>query len=62
MIILPMNSRYVCEQLGGRVERSGPLGYELHAGHTQFELKSNLIPLGEVKVGAFQQRALLFKV
>ena len=56
-----MKSRYVCEQLGGAVERSGPLGYELPAGHIQVTQKSNLIPLGELKVGAFQQRALLFK-
>ena len=50
------------EQLGGAVERSGPLGYELPAGYSQLQQKSNLVPLGELKAGAFQQRALLFKV
>lgn len=44
------------------MERSGPLGFELLAGHIQFDKKSNLVPLGELKVGAFQQRSLLFKV
>ena len=55
-------SRYVSEQMGGAVERSGPLGYELPAGHVQHEQQNNLVPLGEIKIGAFQHRALLFKV
>ena len=57
-----MKYRYVCEQLGGAVERSGPLGFELPAGHIQVTQESNLVPLGGLKVGTFQQRALLFKV
>lgn len=60
--MLLLHARYVSEQLGGAVERSGPLGYELPASHIQFEHKSNLVPLGELKVAAFQQRSLLFKV
>ena len=44
------------------MERSGPLGYELPAGYIQLDQNSNLVPLGQVKVGAFQQRSLLFKV
>ena len=48
--------------LGGSVERSGPLGYELPAGYLQLDQNSNLVPLGQLKLGAFQQRTLLFKV
>ena len=44
------------------MERSGPLGYELPAGYIQLDQSSNLVPLGQLKFGAFQQRALLFKV
>ena len=54
--------RYVSEVLGGSVERSGPLGYELPAGYIQLDQNSNLVPLGQLKLGAFQQRTLLFKV
>ena len=54
--------RYVSDVLGGAVERSGPLGYELPAGYIQLDQKSNLVPLGHIKLGAFQQRTLLFKV
>ena len=48
--------------MGGAVERSGPLGYELPASHVQYEQQNNSVPLGEIKIGTFQQRALLFKV
>lgn len=54
--------RYVSDVLGGSVERSGPLGYELPAGYIQLDQKSNLVPLGQIKLGVFQQRTLLFKV
>ena len=54
--------RYVSDVLGGSVERSGPLGYELPAGYIQLDQNSNLVPVGQLKLGAFQQRTLLFKV
>ena len=54
--------RYVSDILGGSVERSGPLGYELPAGYIQLNQNSNLVPVGQLKLGAFQQRTLLFKV
>ena len=54
--------RYVSDILGGSVERSGPLGYELPAGYIQLDQNSNLVPVGQLKLGAFQQRTLLFKV
>lgn len=54
--------RYVSRQLGGSVERGGPLGYELPTGYIQLDRKSNLVPIGQLTLGAFQQRALLFKV
>lgn len=62
MMISLYHSRYVSEQMGGAVERSGPLGYELPVSHVQYEQQNNLVPLGDIKTGAFQQRALLFKV
>ena len=61
-IVDDIHRRYVSEALGGAVERSGPLGYELPVSHIQFEQRTNLVPLGDLKLGAFQQRALLFKV
>lgn len=54
--------RYVASYLGGPVERSGPLCFELPAGQKQQERQSNLLPLGEVYRGSFQHRALLYKV
>ena len=48
--------------MGGPVERSGPFCFELPTGHKQLEKKSNLVPLGQIRQGSFQHRALLFKV
>ncbi len=54
--------RYVADSLGGALERSGPFGYELPSGQLMREQQSKAIPLGEVKAGGFQHRALLYKV
>ena len=54
--------RYVVSQLGGAVERSSSLSYELSAAHLQTARQSNFIALGELHQGSFQHRALLFKV
>ena len=54
--------RYVVSQLGGAVERSSSLSYELSAAHLQTARQSNFIALGELQQGSFQHRALLFKV
>lgn len=48
--------------MGGVVQRSGTFGFELPLGEVQKERQSNVVPLGEVGVGVFQHRALLFKV
>ncbi len=48
--------------MGGVVSRTGALGYELPAAQAQVKHDSNLLPLGELTVGSFQHRALLFKV
>ena len=44
------------------MQRSGTFGFELPLGEVQKERQSNVVPLGEVGVGVFQHRALLFKV
>lgn len=36
--------------------------YELSLAESQHDLHSNLLPLGQVKKGAYRHRALLFKV
>lgn len=50
--------------MGGVVSRDeiGNLGYELLINETKLELKSNIIPLGKIRLGTFYHRALLFKV
>lgn len=60
--MVTMFCRYVASHMGGQVERSGPLCFELPAGMKQLERESNLVPLGEFHQGSFQHRALLFKV
>lgn len=60
--LIQLCCRYVAGQLGGPVERSGPLCFELPAGQKQLERQSNLLPLGELQQGSFQHRALLYKV
>jgi hypothetical protein len=38
------------------------LGYELPINELKYEFKSNVIPLGRIKIGTFYHRALLYKV
>lgn len=54
--------RYVSDKMGGRVERTNALCYELGAAHLQTAKQSNFIPIGELEQGSFQHRALLYKV
>lgn len=56
--------RYVCEKMGGAVsrEKASCLGYELPLMQLKQKLNSNLVPIGLITTGAFQHRALLFKV
>ena len=38
------------------------LGYELPINELKYEQKSNVIPLGRIRIGTFYHRALLYKV
>ncbi|XP_064385237.1 armadillo repeat-containing protein 3-like [Halichondria panicea] len=55
-------AKYVADSFGGALERSGPFGFELPEGQLMREQQSIAVPLGEVKAGGFQHRALLYKV
>ncbi|XP_072185044.1 armadillo repeat-containing protein 3 [Excalfactoria chinensis] len=57
-------ARFVADQMGGAIERDKlhNFSWELHISEIEFELKSNLVPIGKVKKGTFYHRALLFKV
>ena len=50
--------------MGGRIDRGQVtnFGWELPLSQIKFELKSNVIPLGKIKLGIHVHRALLFKV
>ncbi|XP_025087750.1 armadillo repeat-containing protein 3-like [Pomacea canaliculata] len=56
-------ARYVAEKMGGPIER-GQLphfSWELPMSQIRFEIKSNVIPIGKIKMGIHTHRALLFK-
>lgn len=55
---------YVCEKMGGSISRDdlANLGYELLINEVKLELKSNIIPIGRIRVGTYYHRALLYKV
>ena len=48
--------------MGGAVGRSTNIQFELPLAETQASNHTVLIPLGEIKKGSFQHRALLYKV
>ena len=50
--------------MGGPVSRDevANLGYELLINETKYELKSNILPIGKIRLGTFYHRALLYKV
>ena len=48
--------------MGGPVSNMSAFHYELSLAESQHNLRSNLLPLGLVKKGAYRHRALLFKV
>ena len=52
------------EKLGGPVSRDeiSNLGYELLINELKYELKSNIVPLGKIRLGTYYHRALLYKV
>ncbi len=50
--------------MGGPVSRdeANNLGYELLINETKCELKSNIVPIGKIRLGTYYHRALLFKI
>ena len=52
------------EKLGGPIARDevNNLGYELLINETKYELKSNIVPIGKIRLGTYYHRALLYKV
>ncbi|XP_014801365.1 PREDICTED: armadillo repeat-containing protein 3 [Calidris pugnax] len=57
-------AQFVADKMGGPIERDKvhDFSWELHMSEIEFELKSNVVPIGKVKKGTFCHRALLFKV
>ncbi|NWX78252.1 ARMC3 protein, partial [Alca torda] len=57
-------AQFVADKMGGPTERDKlhDFSWELHVSEIEFELKSNVVPIGKVKKGTFYHRALLFKV
>uniref|UniRef100_A0A8C9N8A5 Armadillo repeat containing 3 n=1 Tax=Serinus canaria TaxID=9135 RepID=A0A8C9N8A5_SERCA len=72
-IILPLTStreqvvalaQFVAEKMGGPIEKEELHNFcwELDMSEIEFDLKSNIVPIGTIKRGTFYHRALLFKV
>uniref|UniRef100_A0A8B9QT01 Armadillo repeat containing 3 n=1 Tax=Anas platyrhynchos TaxID=8839 RepID=A0A8B9QT01_ANAPL len=55
---------FVADKMGGAIEKEKlhDFSWELHISEIEYELKSNVVPIGKVKKGTFYHRALLFKV
>uniref|UniRef100_A0A8C5T8U5 Armadillo repeat containing 3 n=1 Tax=Malurus cyaneus samueli TaxID=2593467 RepID=A0A8C5T8U5_9PASS len=56
-------AQFVADKMGGSVEKEKLHNYcwELHISEIEFELKSNIVPIGKIQKGTFYHRALLFK-
>ncbi|KAF6371406.1 armadillo repeat containing 3 [Rhinolophus ferrumequinum] len=56
-------AEYVAEKMGGAIpkEKLQDFSWELHISELKFQLKSNVVPIGQIKKGIFYHRALLFK-
>ncbi|XP_016080178.1 PREDICTED: armadillo repeat-containing protein 3 [Miniopterus natalensis] len=56
-------AKYVAEKMGGKIpkEKLQDFSWELHISELKFQLKSNVVPIGQIKKGIFYHRALLFK-
>ncbi|KAM5282391.1 armadillo repeat-containing protein 3 isoform 2-T2 [Hipposideros larvatus] len=56
-------AEYVAEKMGGKIpkEKLQDFSWELHISELKFQLKSNVVPIGQIKKGIFYHRALLFK-
>ncbi|XP_054578689.1 armadillo repeat-containing protein 3 isoform X1 [Eptesicus fuscus] len=56
-------AKYVAEKMGGKISKDKlqDFSWELHISELKFQLKSNVVPIGQIKKGIFYHRALLFK-
>nr|XP_031532249.1 armadillo repeat-containing protein 3 [Vicugna pacos] len=56
-------AKYVAEKMGGKIpkEKLQDFSWQLHISELKFQLKSNVVPIGQIKKGIFCHRALLFK-
>ncbi|NWV94195.1 ARMC3 protein, partial [Machaerirhynchus nigripectus] len=56
-------AQFVADKMGGPVEmeKLHNFSWELQMSEIEFELKSNIVPIGKIKRGTFFHRALLFK-
>ncbi|XP_058153838.1 armadillo repeat-containing protein 3 isoform X2 [Dasypus novemcinctus] len=56
-------AKYVAEKMGGPIakDKLQEFSWELHISELKFQLKSNVVPIGQIKKGIFYHRALLFK-
>ncbi|NWY29630.1 ARMC3 protein, partial [Pheucticus melanocephalus] len=57
-------AQFVADRMGGPVEKEELHNFcwELDMSEIEFDLKSNIVPIGKIKRGTFYHRALLFKV
>ncbi|NWR71858.1 ARMC3 protein, partial [Centropus unirufus] len=57
-------AQFVADKMGGPIEKDKlhDFSWEIHISEIEFELKSNVVPIGKVRKGTFYHRALLFKV
>ena len=58
----PIHTRYVSQEMGGPLTQGMALQYELPLAEIQATTHKSLVPLGVIKKGTYQHRALLFKV
>ncbi|NXY01529.1 ARMC3 protein, partial [Pteruthius melanotis] len=56
-------AQFVADKMGGPVETEQlhNFSWELQMSEIEYELKCNIVPIGEIKRGTFYHRALLFK-
>ena len=56
--------RFVAEKMGGAIEKGqlAYFGWELPLSQVRFDGKTNVVPIGKIKMGIHTHRALLFKV
>lgn len=57
-------AKFVSDKMGGPVspDEVNNLGYELLINETKYDLRSNIVPIGKIRLGTFYHRALLYKV